>query len=477
MCHEKEGVKGMTVFVLVLLGLGRAGLTLASADKSGSFVKLPKPFEYSGRRCREISLSSGALFPASVEKMMVYTVKEPNIAEKDVRVLGQEYFSIATTAKIRERSSEEDYWWLEDGSHVLCVDPCDGMINFSKVREEEASHGEDRIYPSIEESRKIAEGYLRIQGLWPQDGYFRRAVDNTSGAEVMSAGFGRLIGGYKNWGAGSRIIVDIALGGEVIGVLKAWPELQPYRVYPIKSPEEALEDLRNGKSVLMDGWNGKVREITLRYYTSPRVKDYVQPVYYFDCNGPGGEFYGVVPAITKQYLEDGDRGSISYIEEVRRRKTWIKCRNPECGAEYEITLGESSDYFESYMKKHPNTQEMPAMPCKQCGGLYAYVAVKCQECGLVFEYQRKPVDFQDRCPKCGHSSIDEKRQAMRKSRTDDNRVEDNYVEQVLEDEETNNGEVREKDGGALPIGFVLGGAGVVAVVIAGLVVLGKKRGT
>jgi hypothetical protein len=94
-------------------------------------------------------------------------------------------------------------------------------------------------------------------------------------------------------------------------------------------------------------------------------------------------------------------------ERFKKEMTWVKCRNPNCKAEYEIT---KMDYYK-YIEGHADPRSMmaPALPCEKCGEEGVYLAAKCGECGLVFEVGWKRGDYEDRCPKCGHSNIETQR--------------------------------------------------------------------
>lgn len=87
-------------------------------------------------------------------------------------------------------------------------------------------------------------------------------------------------------------------------------------------------------------------------------------------------------------------------------KIWVKCRNPQCQAEYQMT---EKEYFE-YVKKHhdPKTMKPGPLVCKKCGRKSAYRAIKCKGCGSVFFYpSKKGRGYGDGCPKCGYSRIKE----------------------------------------------------------------------
>ncbi|MHC4155264.1 MAG: hypothetical protein ACYST6_10135 [Planctomycetota bacterium] len=87
-----------------------------------------------------------------------------------------------------------------------------------------------------------------------------------------------------------------------------------------------------------------------------------------------------------------------------KEMTWVKCRNPNCGAQYQIT---KKEYF-VYVEKNQDWQAAgaPALICDNCGEPGIYRAVKCDNCSLVFEMGSVPLDFQDRCPKCKFSKLE-----------------------------------------------------------------------
>jgi len=108
------------------------------------------------------------------------------------------------------------------------------------------------------------------------------------------------------------------------------------------------------------------------------------------------------------YMTRSPKGGIP--KHFAQEMTWVKCRNPKCGAEYQIS---KKEYFE-YVEEHhdPRIPHAPSLICQQCGQQSVYRAVKCERCGLVFEMGSVPGDYQDRCPKCSYSKLEnEKKKA------------------------------------------------------------------
>lgn len=88
--------------------------------------------------------------------------------------------------------------------------------------------------------------------------------------------------------------------------------------------------------------------------------------------------------------------------------TWVKCNNPACKAEYEMSL--NSYMAEVKKRMNPMMPQTPAIKCKECGKDSVYKAIKCPYCGTVFiEGISGANDFQDRCPNCKKSAIEESR--------------------------------------------------------------------
>lgn len=87
------------------------------------------------------------------------------------------------------------------------------------------------------------------------------------------------------------------------------------------------------------------------------------------------------------------------------RSYLLKCKNPDCGAEYKIGSGEYTGFAREHIDT--KTDNPTGMACKKCGKETAYRIVKCDKCGEVFFYHYDGKDFADRCPKCGCSKVED----------------------------------------------------------------------
>jgi hypothetical protein len=95
------------------------------------------------------------------------------------------------------------------------------------------------------------------------------------------------------------------------------------------------------------------------------------------------------------------------------KMTWVKCT--KCNQSYEMS---EKAYWKDLQEKRASVNASPIAPnplltCAKCGQDGIRRAFKCenQKCGEVFFANSVPNDLEDRCPKCKHSAMEEKRNA------------------------------------------------------------------
>ncbi|MHC4155077.1 MAG: hypothetical protein ACYST6_09170 [Planctomycetota bacterium] len=116
----------------------------------------------------------------------------------------------------------------------------------------------------------------------------------------------------------------------------------------------------------------------------------------------------VVAGAITYFTRSGGSGGIP--GEFADRYTWMACRNPDCGNSWEMNLKEYYEMVEQFRIENPGRMENPATTCPKCNEPSGYEAVKCDKCESVFEKGTVvPRTFEDKCPKCGYSAIEERR--------------------------------------------------------------------
>jgi len=249
----------------------------------------------------------GGPFPKMPSRMLVYKIVPPNITDDYVKDLAEKHFDIPRDVPLRRPGA--GLYWLRTATHLFELDQRTGFFNIVKIKEKGTRYSKNREdYPSDDECKRIATEYIKSRGLLEVGMYLGERVADNMGSGGISVAFGRLINGYKTWEGG--ISLQIGTNGEIVRFSKRWYEVVPWKMAPIKTAEQAYEQLREGKNAFAMTFHpqtkGKVKEITLRYYHPGRLEEYVQPVYYFRYAtpySPWGESYAVVPAIKDEYLK------------------------------------------------------------------------------------------------------------------------------------------------------------------------------
>jgi hypothetical protein len=85
-------------------------------------------------------------------------------------------------------------------------------------------------------------------------------------------------------------------------------------------------------------------------------------------------------------------------------KMWVKCNNPKCDNEYQIS---AQEYTTFVMNNGGPRQFMMSgavpMKCPKCKEDSVFKAMKCEKCGKVFFPGAVEGKAEDTCPGCGHS--------------------------------------------------------------------------
>ena len=111
----------------------------------------------------------------------------------------------------------------------------------------------------------------------------------------------------------------------------------------------------------------------------------------------------VLAAVIALSTRSEDTG-IKYLE---GKQQWLKCTNPDCGAEYSMP----AKAYHQWREKNYDAGTLQANPmeCKECGEESVFAAIKCDKCGHVFFKGAAGAGYTDRCPECGYSEREDLR--------------------------------------------------------------------
>lgn len=117
---------------------------------------------------------------------------------------------------------------------------------------------------------------------------------------------------------------------------------------------------------------------------------------------------GVAAAITLMRGSGGGSGIDSIPDD---KMLWVKCSNPACKAEYEMSEKQYFKGINERLNPMAMARSTPPLTCEKCSKDSLFRAEKCANpsCGTVFFRDSVPNDLPDRCPECGQSKTEESR--------------------------------------------------------------------
>ena len=170
-----------------------------------------------------------------------------------------------------------------------------------------------------------AEDFLKKNDLLPKEAY-RIGVEKTEVAELKlgekevgetmvtgaQADFGFKLDNTPVVGPGAKISVNFGSDGEVVGLFKAWREVEKDKDVSTVPPKEALEKFQNSTvfAELGEDSTVNIKKIYLGYYALPAFEpqEYLLPVYTFEGEVETPylktEFVHFVPAISIEELKN-----------------------------------------------------------------------------------------------------------------------------------------------------------------------------
>lgn len=204
---------------------------------------------------------------------------------------------------------------------VLEVDKATGSFDYTTDALTEQAAPIRRLL-SDAEYRARAEAFLLEHGLMHDDAVFRdinrgNVVGTLEGGRwverpyLVEARFSHapLDGVDFDEGVGPKIVVQFGEGGVVLGAMSVWREVKRADDYELKTPAQAIEDVKAGRARVTNagkGSVGTVETIELSYLNEPLgyVQEYVLPAYVMRGRlSDGRQFTATVRAVPDQSLK------------------------------------------------------------------------------------------------------------------------------------------------------------------------------
>jgi Zn-dependent metalloprotease len=185
----------------------------------------------------------------------------------------------------------------EDLVYGVTLTKNSGSAEFMNAKRPNAKQDAPQYLPTDDEAIKIATKFLKDRDLFPEGAAFSKVYrenaytigDNPDQIVLGQIGvwFNRTLNGLEV--KGTQLVVYVGGNGDVIGYYANWRDYQPYKEYPIITPQEAFNQLKvKGVGVGMNNKDATVSidNAYLAYDTTPGAykEYYLEPVWVFKGN-------------------------------------------------------------------------------------------------------------------------------------------------------------------------------------------------
>ncbi len=316
---------------LILAALAIAGLFLIAGipvahDQSPPETPIPSPgsaVQPAGPQGSRVvpDIEINTTLPGNPKTMMVYKVVYENITESDFKELAEKLgFSNAI------KKGFNDYYTYGHGKGLNIDIPTGKIFYFTT----EGSNHDPRYLPGNEEAVRVADAFLESHGIRPDGAVVSKfGYNGGSGTlpngtvipidKTVIVGYRHVVNNYSM--LDNRMTVEI--GGnpdgsrDVIEIFLHWNTFEPYKEYPVISPQEAARLINT--TPIMTGLDGNPVKATVNNITFGYVSDYdsakpplpyALPVYYMkgtvdsaDDTKPFAQYIPAVPELKEYYPE------------------------------------------------------------------------------------------------------------------------------------------------------------------------------
>lgn len=311
------------IFLLFLIFQAYSALFPAPAPKPEvAFGKLPSPdFPESAKGNPEyfIDTISGAL-PSFSDQVRVYKMEE---RPADILGLSKAKSLVSNVGFTNEpvKISDNIYQWKTNGK-TLTLNIND--LNFNMISDFLANSNRPNFPKDEETAKETAQTFLQSMGLLPPDLNFEKTsadlylvknfsivpATSLSNSQAVQVSFfqndiDNLPIFYARHSVSTMNFLVGSVGTDIEVVDANFFYQKPSEIsstYPIKSAQEALEDLKRGNAYIVKATSDRVgiKNVTLGYFISERKQEYLLPIIVFESEDG---FVAYVNAIAKEWVD------------------------------------------------------------------------------------------------------------------------------------------------------------------------------
>jgi len=316
----RNNIKVLIVtFLIIIIGLSFSGCTKNQYSKKPALLPALKLPSYGGFIPHDFDVQLKADVSNTPHEMLVYKIDPIKINEEETKKLCT-IFGVDINAVSKE---DQQTVIKKQGNGELWIFKKTGFYNFST--KDLDNYFPQKQVPGDEECLTLAKSFVKKYELLPDLYQYRTSIDCTTyhpsfNEDIIidkTVTFHPIIDGKEV--IGPKFGVAIGDKGKIEGVTSTLYNIIPVGIYPLKSIDEIVNELKQGKAVHWwteldnpDADKLIIEKVAFEYYGDiGTVFDlgqlFVQPIYKLQGeiiykNGEKGRFTVALPAIDNQFI-------------------------------------------------------------------------------------------------------------------------------------------------------------------------------
>ena len=315
---KNEVLLGMGLFVLVIVGIffyvpSHLGPTESEdhAFEQPSIVSTGESGDVAGRLSHNLVMIAPA--KTAIDTTLVYKTVPPAVTNETTLEYAEK-FNVTGTLKGGAVVQSKDL------RYGVEISKNSGRVIYTDQKRPDAILDSPDKLPTDNEAIKIATKFLKDRDLFPEGAVEPVAIRENAytvgkGDEIYFGEIGVWYHRYLNGlnVQGTQLVVYVGGNGDVIGYYANWRDYEPYKEYPLSTPQDAFDKLKTkGVPVGMNKPDSivSIDDVHLAYKTTAGAysEEYLEPVWVFKGNvmvdgKPVAPVEQNIPALTEQSVK------------------------------------------------------------------------------------------------------------------------------------------------------------------------------